>query len=97
MYRSERRSHILFSDAVIGPDGVTQYCWEGQRLSDLRMTDNLSIPRGINSLKSGNLTYMWLIMVLYGEFHATLIWNAGYLYTVLRCLEEDMKQLDAYP
>ena len=91
MYRSERRSHILFSNAVIGPDGVTQ------RLSDLRMTVNLSIPRGINSLKSGNLTYMWLIMVLYGEFHATLIWNAGYLYTVLRCLEEDMKQLDAYP
>jgi hypothetical protein len=61
------------------------------------MTVNLSIPRGINSLKSGNLTYMWLIMVLYEEFHATLIWNAGYLYTVLRCLEEDMKQLDAYP
>ena len=91
MYRSERRSHILFSDAVIGPDGVTQ------RMSDLEMTVNLSIPRGINSLKSGNLTYMWLIMVLYGEFHATLIWNAGYLYTVLRCLEEDMKQLDAYP
>jgi|LauGreDrversion4_1035100.scaffolds.fasta_scaffold26530_1 hypothetical protein len=91
MYRSERRSHILFSDAVIGPDGVTQ------RMSDLEMTVNLSIPRGINSLKSGNLTYMWLIMVLYEEFHATLIWNAGYLYTVLRCLEEDMKQLDAYP
>ena len=91
MYRSERRSHILFSDAVIRPDGVTQ------RMSDLRMTVNLSIPRGINSLKSGNLTYMWLIMVLYREFHATLIWNAGYLYTVLRCLEEDMKQLDAYP
>ena len=40
---------------------------------------------------------MWLIMVLYEEFHATLIWNAGYLYTVLRRLEEDMKQLDAYP
>ena len=36
-------------------------------------------------------------MWLYGEFHATLIWNAGYLYTVFRCLEEDIKQLDAYP
>jgi hypothetical protein len=36
-------------------------------------------------------------MDLYGEFHATLIWNPGYLYTVLRSLEEDIKQLDAYP
>jgi len=39
---------------------------------------------------------MWK-MDLYGEFHATVIWNAGISYTVLRSVEEDIRQVDAYP
>jgi len=50
----------------------------------------------IKNLKSGNDEYMWK-MDSYAEFHATVIWNAGISYTVLRSVEEDIRQVDAYP